>query len=152
MQEKKPPYKIISIICFAVAAIFLVMSIFIGIKYTPAPQKLSKKVVNAGKEEVYWQEDSTSYSVDEVESDFDSFTITKDGTAISAVDVTASGAADGTASGAADGTTSGALDATASGAADEALNASQEAAADAATAENPDAAAGENADAQAESQ
>lgn len=144
MQEKKPPYKIISIICFAVAAIFLVMSIFIGIKYTPAPQKLSKKVVNAGKEEVYWQEDSTSYSVDEVESDFDSFTITKDGTAISAVDVTASGAADGTASGA--------LDATASGAADEALNASQEAAADAATAENPDAAAGENADAQAESQ
>lgn len=136
MQEKKPPYKIISIICFAVAAIFLVMSIFIGIKYTPAPQKLSKKVVNAGKEEVYWQEDSTSYSVDEVESDFDSFTITKDGTAISAVDVTASGA----------------LDATASGAADEALNASQEAAADAATAENPDAAAGENADAQAESQ
>lgn len=33
MQQKKPPFKVLSIVFFAIAAVFLCLSAFVGVKY-----------------------------------------------------------------------------------------------------------------------
>lgn len=48
MKNKKNAFKILSVLFFAVAAGFLALSIFVGVKYYPTPQPLNKKVTNSG--------------------------------------------------------------------------------------------------------
>lgn len=86
MQEKKPPFKVISIVLFAVAAVFIALAVVIGIKYHVTPQKMNTKVYSSG---VLDDTDSHS-SDDEAVVNCDDFTVTKDGAAGAAE--TASGA------------------------------------------------------------
>lgn len=95
MQEKKAPFKVISIVLFAVAAVFIALAVVIGVKYKVTPQSVNTKVVNPGDEDILSSDEEDSY----VEATFDNFTVTKDGAAAAASSDASGAAEEGAATG-----------------------------------------------------